>query len=230
MLCSAFGFTASHAGDVLGEEQWRWLESELRGSQSQVHLVVSSVQLLTTMPYVESWGHFPHAKQRLFRLLEATKTKGVVFLSGDVHFSELSGDPALGVVELTSSGMTHSCDTVWYAFACRWLLHRHHAHRVQPNATTTDINFGTVEIEWPNHNDGGATDGSRTAFIRLAARGVDGKPLIEHAAYANSGEGLGGLLEMPVFFVAADLAASWRYALVAAAATIVAVWACPPSY
>lgn len=41
---------------------------------------------------MESWGHFPLARRRLFDLFERTKPAGLLLLSGDVHFSEISGD------------------------------------------------------------------------------------------------------------------------------------------
>ncbi len=33
-------------GDMLGEEQWSWLERELRQSTSQLHLIVTGLQVL----------------------------------------------------------------------------------------------------------------------------------------------------------------------------------------
>jgi hypothetical protein len=60
--------------DVLGEEQWRWLESVLDGTAHEsegggfnrpdLTVVVSSVQVTTSNPLVESWGHFPKARSR----------------------------------------------------------------------------------------------------------------------------------------------------------------------
>ena len=44
---------------VLSEDQWSWLEAQLAGSPAQVHLLVSSIQVLTANPSMESWGHFP---------------------------------------------------------------------------------------------------------------------------------------------------------------------------
>ena len=33
-------------GDVLGEEQWTWLESELRNSSAALNIIISSIQVL----------------------------------------------------------------------------------------------------------------------------------------------------------------------------------------
>ena len=56
-------------GDVLGEEQWAWLRRELTNSTAAAHLIVSSIQVLTTSPVVESWGHYPRSRRRLLELL-----------------------------------------------------------------------------------------------------------------------------------------------------------------
>ncbi|XP_026194605.1 uncharacterized protein LOC34618126 [Cyclospora cayetanensis] len=97
----------AYRGDILGEDQWTWLRAQLKHSKARVHILVSSIQILTGLPLLESWGHFPAARDRLLRLLQETKPRGLLLLSGDVHFTELLGTQG-GVVELTSSGMTHS--------------------------------------------------------------------------------------------------------------------------
>jgi alkaline phosphatase D len=74
-------------GDMLGAEQWRWLEAELRSSTAQVHLIVSSTQILPEEHKYGKWANFPQARQRLLRLISATGVPGVVLLSGDRHFA-----------------------------------------------------------------------------------------------------------------------------------------------
>ncbi len=36
---------SDYSGDVLGEEQWLWLEKELSNSSAAAHIIVSSVQV-----------------------------------------------------------------------------------------------------------------------------------------------------------------------------------------
>lgn len=97
---SFFGFGAGYAGSVLGEKQWRWLEQTLAESvadgQADYHVIVSSIQVLTTNPAVESWGHFPMEKSRLLGMLARHNPKGVLLLSGDVHHGEVG---SVGVYE-----------------------------------------------------------------------------------------------------------------------------------
>jgi len=84
------GFGREYNGDVLGEQQWQWLEKELNTSQASFHVIVSSIQVFTSNPVVESWGHFPIAKKRLMSLMQKYDPRGLVFLSGDVHHGESS--------------------------------------------------------------------------------------------------------------------------------------------
>jgi len=130
---------------MLDETQWTWLESQVRNSDASVHVVVSSVQVLTTNPVVESWGHFPEERERLLRVLNGVR--GLILLSGDVHHSEIldasagisrhtDSGAALGngnhggILEVTSSGLTHSCIDPFYGALCAPILDAFPAHRV----------------------------------------------------------------------------------------------------
>ena len=107
LATSLLGLGSSYGGAVLGEEQWRWLDGELRDSDADYHVLVSSVQVLTSNPMVESWGHFPVEKERLLNLIKDTKPRGFILLSGDVHHAELS--KVGNVIEVTSSGKVVRC-------------------------------------------------------------------------------------------------------------------------
>ena len=58
------------------------------------------MQVLTSNPAVESWGHFPESKQRLLQLMEETRPAGALFLSGDVHYAEMLGGAAAEPADL----------------------------------------------------------------------------------------------------------------------------------
>lgn len=167
-ICAALGLGATYAGDVLGDEQSRWLEAQLADAarlNDSATVIVSSVQVLTTNPIVESWGHFPDAKRALLRILKAFDLRGLVLLSGDVHHAEILTDGA-GLLEMTSSGMTHTCTMPWFGFFCRWMLRAFPSHRemneiaeaiAATNATSeydattpstfTGLNFGTLTFD-----------------------------------------------------------------------------------
>ncbi len=44
-MSSLFCIFSDYNGDVLGEEQWLWLERELSNSSAAAHIIVSSVQV-----------------------------------------------------------------------------------------------------------------------------------------------------------------------------------------
>lgn len=128
-------------GDVLGEEQWAWLERELRGSTAQVHLIGSSIQVVAEEHRFEKWANFPAARDRLFRLIGETRAPGVVFVSGDRHIAEISrlDGTAAGypVYDVTSSGMTHT-----------WSADRPESNRHRLGDKLVALNFGVLEIDW----------------------------------------------------------------------------------
>jgi alkaline phosphatase D len=128
-------------GDVLGEEQWAWLERELTSSTAQVHLVGSSIQVVAEEHRFEKWANFPAARERLFRLIGRTRAPGVVFISGDRHIAEISrvSGTAAGypIYDVTSSGLTHTWQERW---------EEANRHRLGDNVIA--LNFGMLEIDW----------------------------------------------------------------------------------
>jgi alkaline phosphatase D len=145
----------------LGEEQWQWLEGELK-EPAEVRLLCSGTQVIANEKGMDEWGNFPRERQRLFDLIGETGAKGVVLLSGNVHFAELSksGDGPYPLFDLTSSGMTHVNEI--YAKAPN-------AHRVQ--GPLAQINFGLVEIDW---------EAKPAPLVTLKAVGLDGAAAFEH--------------------------------------------------
>lgn len=99
-------------GSILGDTQWNWLEKELQNSTADFNIIVSSIQYLSQEHGFEAWGNFPHEVDRLAKLIEDTKPKGVVVLSGDRHISEFSKINLEGIdyplIDFTSSGLTHA--------------------------------------------------------------------------------------------------------------------------
>lgn len=98
-------------GDILGEEQWEWLEKQLK-TNADAYIIGSGIQILAEEHPYEKWANFPAARKRLMDLLVSTKVKGVILLSGDRHIGEFSKVqvPGLGfpLYDITSSGLTHS--------------------------------------------------------------------------------------------------------------------------
>ena len=125
---------------MLGEAQWKWLESELR-KPADLRLIVSSIQIITTEHRFEKWANLPLERQRLFDLLKSTGANNVILLSGDRHLAEFarisakeSGLPD-DLTELTASGMTHA-----------GAPNDQNRHRIGERYPGT--NFGTLAIDW----------------------------------------------------------------------------------
>ncbi|CDJ62438.1 hypothetical protein, conserved [Eimeria necatrix] len=78
-------------GDMLGEQQWAWLQQELQMSTADVNVIVSSLQTFANHRLVtETWSHFPWARERLFALLAGSAAKTPIILSGDTHYAEFA--------------------------------------------------------------------------------------------------------------------------------------------
>ena len=87
---------------LLGDAQWRWLEERLR-EPARLRLLVSSIQLLSEHHGWEAWANFPREQERLFELLRRTRAEGLVILSGDRHFAEISRRQEPGLYPCTTS-------------------------------------------------------------------------------------------------------------------------------
>jgi hypothetical protein len=88
----------------------------------------------------ENWAQFPTSRQRLYDTILGIDAKSPVLVSGDVHMAQLmrkdcwprgatssSAPSKRSLVEFTTSGMTHSWDTV-FASTAKF----HHTYRYYP--------------------------------------------------------------------------------------------------
>lgn len=145
----------SPTASMLGEAQWAWLAEQL-AQPAEVRLIGSSLQVLADFPGWEAWVNYPRDQARLFQLIRDTRANGVVFLSGDTHYGELTrldANVPYTLTDLTSSGLTEE-----------W-------HVPVPNALRVGgahhlANFGLVEIDWAQRR------------IALSLRSVAGTPLL----------------------------------------------------
>lgn len=137
---------ATSAGDVLGDAQWRWLDHELRTGDAQLHLVVSSIQIVPVDHPYEKWANFPRARERLLAAIGASGAPGVVLVSGDRHIAELSRLDAAPlrypIHELTASGLTHT----WQGDGSGAAPSEPNRFRVGPLVAA--LNYGTLDVEW----------------------------------------------------------------------------------
>jgi alkaline phosphatase D len=132
---------------ILGDEQWAWLRERL-AEPATVRIIGSGIQVIQDYDIDrewEGWGDSPFERERLFRLIREMRVPGVIFVSGDMHFAELSRHPddaaALGypTYDLTPSGL----DQPELSGFGEW---------VNPNRVGELLNsirkHGLVEIDW----------------------------------------------------------------------------------
>jgi alkaline phosphatase D len=97
---------------MLGEEQWQWLGQQLE-TPADLRIIGSSTQFGITHNGYEAWANFPHEQKRMTDLIRKTKAEGVIFISGDVHYAEISKLSEAGlypIYDVTASGITSTWD------------------------------------------------------------------------------------------------------------------------
>ncbi|XP_062099414.1 uncharacterized protein LOC133805295 [Humulus lupulus] len=159
----------SSDGTILGASQWTWLEKELNSTPSAITIIGSSIQVIsnlsaTTGPlfYMESWGRFPKERERLFKLIADSKRDGVIFISGDVHFGEITrfdcAATGYPLYDITSSGLTQAVENTvpsplhflvrflaWLTPTTMRVVDRNCRYK---SCTFGQPNFGAIEIDW----------------------------------------------------------------------------------
>lgn len=99
---------------VLGDQQWNWLKQVLE-QPADIRIMASSIQFSHQYNGWESWTNVPHEQQKMLDLIKSTGAEGTIFISGDVHWGEISkmdnGD-GYPIYDVTSSGITQTWDIV----------------------------------------------------------------------------------------------------------------------
>ncbi len=122
---------------ILGITQWKWLEEQLR-QPAQLRIIATSIQFGHEYNGYESWTNVPLEQQKMIDLIQSTQANGVVFISGDVHWAELSKREipnAYPLYDATASGINKS-----------WGSTEPNQYRV--GEVVRDHNFGMIEIDW----------------------------------------------------------------------------------
>jgi len=126
---------------ILGEKQWLWLQNKLR-IPADLRIIVSSTQFAVTHNGYESWANFPHEQQRMLDLIKSTRAEGVIFLSGDVHYGELSmieEQYLYKIFDISSSGITST-----------WPFSTPNYNRIA--GPVMENNFGLITIDWDSYD------------------------------------------------------------------------------
>jgi alkaline phosphatase D len=94
---------------MYGAAQMKWLEDGLVGSKATFKIVAGGSQFFNPVTHSEGMGSYPAERQELLDFLAASQIPGVVFLSGDRHFTEVlkrQDGMAYPIYEYTSSPLT----------------------------------------------------------------------------------------------------------------------------
>lgn len=133
-------YTPTSTGDILGEEQWAWLENELQHSDAAIYIIGTSIQFIPIQHGYEKWMNLSSSRERMIDLLKKYSTKKTFFISGDRHIAELSRLKVKGLpytlYDFTSSGLTHT----WDAGV--------EENKYRIGELINQKNFGLIRIDW----------------------------------------------------------------------------------
>ncbi|MFM8771759.1 MAG: alkaline phosphatase D family protein, partial [Candidatus Kapaibacterium sp.] len=99
---------------ILGEQQLQWLIDALASSRATFKVVAVGSQLLSDNKRREGFERSTLERDELIQTITKNKIPGVLFVSGDVHFAELSKLDREGtypIYELTSSPLSAGLNT-----------------------------------------------------------------------------------------------------------------------
>ncbi|MFK7937128.1 MAG: alkaline phosphatase D family protein [Saprospiraceae bacterium] len=121
---------------LLGETQWAWLETQLQ-QPADLRIIGSGTQFGIEWNGYEAWANFPHEQQQMLDLIEKTQANGVLFISGDVHYSEISKleTDFYPIYDFTSSGLSST-----------WHFATPNRNRIE--GPVMDNHFGLISIDW----------------------------------------------------------------------------------
>ena len=126
--------------DMLGETQWKWLETTLQNDEAEITIIGTSIQFSAGKHVFEEWLNFPKSYERMKKTIAQSGKKHIFFISGDRHLSEVSkidNKPSYPLFDFTSSGLTHSNFT---------MKDYENSTRVSPLCVSQ--NFGIISINW----------------------------------------------------------------------------------
>ena len=126
---------------LLGKTQREWLAETLKKSAAQINIIVSGTQVLSEDHTHEKWANFPTERSWLLNFIREASIPGVIFISGDRHFHEISVlremDAPYPLLDITSSGLTHS-----------WKNFKGEPNRHREGNVYSGLGFGMLRIDW----------------------------------------------------------------------------------
>ncbi|RDK85525.1 alkaline phosphatase D family protein [Marinirhabdus gelatinilytica] len=131
----------NHSGTILGDEQWKWLENELKDDTTEFTVINTSIQFLSDQHGWEKWGNFPSEVTKFYELIRSAKAKNIVIVSGDRHLAEISVNDNAGLeyplVDFTTSGLTHT-----------WITSGTEKNPYRVSNVVKQLNFGVLHFNF----------------------------------------------------------------------------------
>ncbi len=142
--------TANHrvtgAAAYLGDQQLDWLISALKSSSATFKIVAIGSQTITNSAMFENYAKVPEERARLLEAIRMEQIPGVIFLSGDKHWTELSRMEREGtypLYDVTVSPLTAGPSDRW--------KREQNAYRVE-GTLVEERNFGVLDITGPRED------------------------------------------------------------------------------
>lgn len=158
-------YLPNETGDILGEEQWQWLEKELTDdSKTDLYIIGSGIQFIAKDHFWEKWANFPLARARMLELFIKVSPKPLLIISGDRHTAEISkmnvNGLAYPLIDFTASGLTHTWRGYW-----------EEPNEYRDGKLIVKKNYGLLKIKWEDS----------FVVVSFEARGVNGESYLEYS-------------------------------------------------
>ena len=137
-------YLINESGDILGEQQWSWLEEQLSAEDANLFIVGSSIELIAEEQGFEKWANFPAARKRFFETLKFSGSTPVFVISGDRHIAELSKIEfdylEYPLFDFTASGLTHT-----------WGVRFPEENKYRVDSLIVSKNYGLLDIDFTSN-------------------------------------------------------------------------------
>ena len=129
--------TTTSDSTFLGASQWKWLDKTL-SKKADLRIIATSTQFSHEYNGWESWTNVPEERNKMLELIKKNKANSVVFISGDVHWGEISKlnhEGLYPIYDVTSSGLTQ-----------KWPNTEPNKNRL--GRVVRNNNFGMIVFSW----------------------------------------------------------------------------------
>lgn len=159
---------------ILGQVQLEWLTQALNNSRAPFKLVAIGGQVLSDAPIYENMARFPEERSQLLQRIDELDIRGVVFLTGDRHNSELTQLQLPGgrwIYDLTVSPLTSGS----------------YDHSEEPNT----LRVAETMVGQRNYATLNFSGSRKERVLRMEIKDSDGHPIWTRSIDAGNGYALG---------------------------------------